>query len=274
MITLLIIILLLVGVFISKNYNLPQHNGGQLTQTNWTLLIDAGRKKGEKRYLLRSVMPVFVGVIIDAFVFYGDILQTKSNTQFTQLGIMIFFGIVTVKLIRDAMETYREGVRSDFYKTLAYRDGLTKIRNRAAFQEEIKKIDENLDKYADVVCISADVNGLKEINDTQGHLAGDEVICRLSSYLTKFFGPIGKIYRVGGDEFITLVYGKTMAEIASILESMKKETLTENETKNVKLQYSVGVDQRREEDQTIEDSVQLSDHLMYKDKAEHKKMQP
>ena len=56
--------------------------------------------------------------------------------------------------------------------------------------EEQKQIDRNRKKYQNVICICADVNNLKQINDEDGHLIGDQVLCRVAAYLRDFFQSI------------------------------------------------------------------------------------
>ena len=51
------------------------------------------------------------------------------------------------------------------------------------------------------IYVSMDVNGLKIINDRQGHAAGDELICVAASCMKTRFDRYGKVYRMGGDEF-------------------------------------------------------------------------
>lgn len=61
----------------------------------------------------------------------------------------------------------------------------------------------------DFVYVSFDVNGLKIVNDSLGHLAGDEVIIAAADCISKTFGKVGTVYRVGGDEFVALVVVNT-----------------------------------------------------------------
>ena len=51
---------------------------------------------------------------------------------------------------------------------------------------------------------SVDINGLKTVNDTLGHEAGDELICGAARCIEATLGTWGKCYRTGGDEFIVL----------------------------------------------------------------------
>ena len=53
---------------------------------------------------------------------------------------------------------------------------------------------------------SIDINGLKSVNDTLGHAAGDELICGAADCIRKVFGSYGICYRTGGDEFVVLAH--------------------------------------------------------------------
>ena len=80
-------------------------------------------------------------------------------------------------------------------------DALTGLHNRNACMEKI----DFLTKYSSSVgIVYADVNGLKEINDTLGHQAGDAALRQAARLLTKCYG-LENTYRIGGDEFLVLV---------------------------------------------------------------------
>ena len=62
-----------------------------------------------------------------------------------------------------------------------------------------------------------DLNGLKKANDTLGHSAGDELICAAANCMKFAFASYGKIYRIGGDEFVVLIQ-ESVSDIDSILQ--------------------------------------------------------
>lgn len=84
-------------------------------------------------------------------------------------------------------------------------DELTGLLNRRAYEEDIYAHNDTPeeDKF---IYISLDVNGLKVINDTKGHMAGDELIIGACQCMKKSLGPYGKLYRIGGDEFVAIVF--------------------------------------------------------------------
>ncbi len=92
-------------------------------------------------------------------------------------------------------------------KELARRDELTGAKNKTAYLELVNSIQNNIDggidylTFAVVVC---DINGLKQINDTEGHQAGDEYICACANLISSVFAH-SPVFRIGGDEFVVSV---------------------------------------------------------------------
>ena len=88
-----------------------------------------------------------------------------------------------------------------------------------AYSEKV----EQLSKQLPVPCtlVMADINGLKETNDTLGHEAGDELIIGSAECLRKSFDGIDTIYRIGGDEF-TVIMERSETEAKKCLERLEK----------------------------------------------------
>ena len=87
----------------------------------------------------------------------------------------------------------------------AYYDALTGLKNRRSYEEKLLELSGNAPPEFCVVM--ADINGLKETNDTIGHDAGDELITGASECLSAAFEGIDTIYRIGGDEFCVIMPG-------------------------------------------------------------------
>lgn len=82
---------------------------------------------------------------------------------------------------------------------LAERDQLTKLRNRTSYEHRIPRYPELC--TASLACVYADANGLHELNETGGHLAGDNMLCIVAEALREQFGQEHSC-RIGGDEFV------------------------------------------------------------------------
>ncbi|MCR5663681.1 MAG: GGDEF domain-containing protein [Oscillospiraceae bacterium] len=94
---------------------------------------------------------------------------------------------------------------ADMQKRYAYNDPLTGLKNRRAYEEKLLQ----LNVSSEFCLIMADINGLKDTNDTIGHEAGDELIIGASECLRGAFEEIDSIYRIGGDEFCIVMSGST-----------------------------------------------------------------
>ena len=107
---------------------------------------------------------------------------------------------------------------------LAYFDSLTGVKNKHAYVEEETRIDrlisENkLGKFGIVVF---DLNGLKTVNDTDGHEAGDEYLKEASDLINRFFTNC-PVYRIGGDEFAAFLTGDNYDNRKKMLDAFERQ---------------------------------------------------
>ncbi len=84
-------------------------------------------------------------------------------------------------------------------------DELTGLLNRRAYEEDIY-VHNNVPEEDEFVYVSLDVNGLKVVNDTKGHVAGDELLTGACWCMKHSLGAYGRLYRVGGDEFVAILF--------------------------------------------------------------------
>ena len=106
---------------------------------------------------------------------------------------------------------------------LARLDELTGIKNKNAFSEHVREIDEmiNGDEQDPVFgVVMCDINDLKRINDTRGHSFGDEAIQKACRMICEIFEE-SSVYRVGGDEFVVILTGDDFLNRESLLETLK-----------------------------------------------------
>ena len=83
-------------------------------------------------------------------------------------------------------------------------DALTGMLSRYSYAEALRSYNEQQKLPEDLSVFSIDVNGLKAVNDTLGHTAGDELIRGAGRCIEKVFGAFGRCCRTGGDEFVVL----------------------------------------------------------------------
>lgn len=111
-----------------------------------------------------------------------------SETFFSTIGYFI------------AAVISKEKIRKEL-QIMSYVDKLTGVNNRNKFMHDINLYNEN--SFKNLCVIYIDLNGLKEINDKQGHAAGDKKIIQLSNIIKSLFND-EYIYRIGGDEFCVI----------------------------------------------------------------------
>lgn len=105
-------------------------------------------------------------------------------------------GILFIKDVDSIYRTEYECILED----IGTKDGFTNLLNRFAYQRDIARY-----KGGNVGVLFADLNGLKHINDKQGHAAGDKLILDFANLLKRAFSDY-KIYHISGDEFVVIGY--------------------------------------------------------------------
>jgi len=149
----------------------------------------------------------------------------------------------------------------------AYRDEMTGVKNKTAFSEYIESIQEKIRQgqireFSIVVC---DVNGLKRINDSLGHIEGDAHI-RLASQLICNVWKHSPVFRIGGDEFTVVLQGDDYRDRQALLTHIKEQIRVNQ--KNGQVVIAVGMaDFDAAADAEANAVFVRADNRMYADKA-------
>lgn len=151
----------------------------------------------------------------------------------------------------------------------ATQDPMTGVKNKRVWQEAEQRLDAEIQEgtanFGVVVC---DVNGLKQLNDTQGHEAGDALIIRASRHICRVFKH-SPVYRIGGDEFTVILEGTDLEEREELVK-LFYERLTHKEEEGVAVSVALGVATLRPEDRSFAEVFQRADARMYVKKQEMK----
>lgn len=174
----------------------------------------------------------------------------------------IIIGIIIGYLISKTKFKGLKKTQVDIEKQ-AFTDPLTGGKNRHLFMFDLDKLINKEKKFA--VCFM-DLDGFKQINDTMGHDAGDELLIGLSTTFLEKLPQNVTSYRIGGDEFALIIENiKTTEDITNILDNLRielnKPFIIENTS--ISLEYSLGIAIFPEDASTKKDLVTYADDAMY-----------
>lgn len=160
----------------------------------------------------------------------------------------------------------------DKARDIAFRDPLTGVKSKHAFTVKEEEMEARMAAEGNVAfgVIVCDVNGLKRINDTLGHKAGDEYIRSACRMLCGYYKH-SPVYRVGGDEFVVLLEGHDFDERDRLLTAINTEI--EDNLRNGKVVSSLGLAvYAPETDHSFHEVFKRADKLMYERKMQLKSM--
>ncbi len=213
-------------------------------------------------------MKIGIGMNVYFTILVVVLFYTPLSTFINDLYTDNFMHRFPILFLADSFTAQFLAMSTEYYYKITrlqvYTDDMTGAYNRKYFIEKL----EAPETLKDDLCICViDVNGLKDTNDTLGHVAGDELICTVPMFVRKAFGGSAVVARVGGDEFAVITYASA-DEVAEKI-GLMKEYSTKHKGKLINEVYlSAGTACRSEyKDLTPEGLYQAADKLMYQDKS-------
>ena len=193
--------------------------------------------------ILVLMHPGYVGVLINLSIF---------------VIFQFILGIIYLRLKANLTERILEAQKN------AEIDVLTGLPNRRSYMEEMQRFPEEPDQ----VYITIDMNELKQVNDTYGHQAGDRLIVGAAECIRQCFGT-GRVYRVGGDEFVVLISAKE-DELKKRFADFEASMKSWSEQNGMTLSTSYGYVRCSEfPDSRVTELVKTADDRMYEAKAQY-----
>ena len=161
-----------------------------------------------------------------------------------------------------------EKQREETLIKISMTDDMTRLFNRRCYDEDLNSF-KTCQLEKDFVIFSIDVNGLKKVNDTMGHSAGDEIVKGAADCLSFSFSNHGKVYRTGGDEFMAIINTDTPEKYREMIHAKADEW---KGAYSDKLSVSVGYASVAENGNiSVEELERLADMYMYKEKEKYYK---
>lgn len=185
----------------------------------------------------------------------------NNYTLLANIGMCFLGFIIGMLVFRLFMETRIR--KSKLVSKQAYTDQLTGRGNRYMFLSILDKLIAKKKKFA--VCFM-DLDGFKQINDSMGHDAGDELLVALANAFELKLPKNATAYRLGGDEFAIVIEKiKTTEDVTNVLDDLKEYFKTPFiiDNTSISLQYSLGISMYPEDATTRQELVMYADDAMY-----------
>jgi diguanylate cyclase (GGDEF)-like protein len=191
---------------------------------------------------------------------YGPFVRESPNGSL--LLLQSFIGVEALTTLIFAAEVSERRRQEEHAKRLAVSDPLTGLANYRLLLEridaEIKRYQRNGRPFS---VLLLDLDGLKKINDTHGHVVGSLALCRLAEVLFVSCRGVDTPARYGGDEF-ALVLPETSAEDARRVAQRVSQRLAED-VEVPRLTVSIGVAEYPRDGLTVEHILSAADHALY-----------
>lgn len=159
-------------------------------------------------------------------------------------------------LLKLRMENRKLKRENDFLREQVCKDALTKLNNRRAL--------ENIDAYDSLIL--GDIDHFKVINDTYGHLVGDEVLVEISLVFKKYVRDTDLVCRWGGEEFLILLKNCNDEDAYTKASILKEKIMELSDKFGFNITMSFGVSDLS--DNTLESAIKNADEAMYTSKRE------
>lgn len=224
-----------------------------------------------------GLMALSAGSIYFAMIFFAGYpsplieRQEYIPTWFVFALVVVLYYIVFIHSILKTKKIQEQNVllkrEKEIYQ-MAYRDGLTGLRNRASYMEKLNNLERNRESFSNVGFLVFDVNNFKSVNDTLGHYIGDQVLIAAAAALNSTFcGYDEAIFRMGGDEFLVILPDIAEEKIRELIGQFHVNFEKEQEKMKTTVTAAVGYEIISSGDERLLDAAYImADKKMYVDK--------
>jgi diguanylate cyclase len=243
--------------------------------TGWTQKEALGKSIYIIYNILNEVTHNKVKTIIAEVITSGQIHQEDNpNVLITKDGKEILIEDTTALIINEknislgVVIVFRDHTkkweRLNKIESQSFRDELTGLYNRRFYIEELERMDTK--RNLPLSLIMGDVNGLKLINDSFGHGAGDELLRIAADAISEGCRTDDIAARLGGDEFIIMLPKTDAADAALVIERIQSYYKTKK-VNGLGISISFGTGTKMDESQDINDVFIIAEKNMYKHKV-------
>jgi len=203
---------------------------------------------------------------LDYRMFAGEDLTQYTRMSVTYSSDHSHFIICIENRDDDVRKEQEQLAALNLANQMARRDGLTHVKNKTAYHEMEKELQQQIeDDTASFSILVCDINDLKNVNDTEGHKAGDEYIRSACMMVCRVFQH-SPVYRIGGDEFAVVLRDEDFQHRAGLTAGLRDQVEENIRTGQGPVVASGLADYQRGRDHSPEDVFVRSDSEMYENK--------
>lgn len=185
-----------------------------------------------------------------------------TNREVVKLPLLDSYGNVQGIVGRSIDVTERKKYEEKL-EYLSYTDTLTGAKNRTSFEELEKNL--SVEENMPLGVIMGDADGLKLVNDTLGHIEGDNLLKNIVRVLKEVCEERGEVFRIGGDEFVILIPKSSIDYCEKIIEKINKKCKEEkNDLFNISI--SLGATVKEDINEDIYHVLYKAENIIYKQK--------
>lgn len=213
--------------------------------------------ESKNEYTYSSYEPIgFNNWFVMVTVPESTVFRETEYIERVLLGLGIYEAVILLIYFLWAVDHTRKEVCAK--EKMATTDLLTNLKNRNAYEQTLALYEEHLP--AEMSCVYADANGLHELNNSQGHAAGDQMLQTVATAFVELFGE-EHVYRIGGDEF--LIFAETDSDSTA-----KKATAAKDKVSEAGYHVSIGTASAKEY-ADIAAVIKAAEQKMYEDKKRY-----
>ena len=182
---------------------------------------------------LNVILVFFFIQFLNQYAFSIDMSNARDIVfDFVIFSIIFYLTLILIfNLVKDSAEMNKKSYENDELKNVAYIDTLTNMQNRSAYEKFTRRqvLNHRKNTGTSFIFVLLDINGFKNINDTKGHAAGDEILKQVGTFINEYFERYNcESYRFGGDEFVLLMKDMQLSYVENLIVKLNEELFNFN----------------------------------------------